>query len=61
MTARNVARNGYAVVHPESALDVVIVEGVVGRAVQPALSAAAEANEQTYGWKTDIDDPGMPF
>lgn len=60
-TARNLARQGRAVVHPESAADVVIIEGVVCRTTEPALIAAAAAYEQKYDWRIEATDPGMPF
>lgn len=61
-TSRNLAHSAYAVVHPDGAADVVIVEGPVRRQaagdVQPAV---VDAYEVKYGWKLDPADPGMPF
>jgi len=59
--ARNIAATGYAAVHPESAVDVVIIEGTVRRTEGQALAEAGDAYEAKYGTKMDPDDPGMPF
>jgi hypothetical protein len=59
--ARNIAATGYAAVHTESAVNVVIVEGPVRKTEGQALAAACEAYEAKYGMKMDPDDPGMPF
>jgi hypothetical protein len=59
--ARNVAATGYAAVHPESAVNVVIIEGNVRRTEGQALAEAGGAYEAKYGTKMDPDDPGMPF
>jgi hypothetical protein len=59
--ARNIASRRYAVVHPESAVDVVIVEGTVQRTERQALAKARVAYEAKYGTNVDPDDPGMPF
>ncbi|HYU56652.1 MAG TPA: pyridoxamine 5'-phosphate oxidase family protein [Actinomycetota bacterium] len=59
--ARNVVGNGYALMHPESAVDVVIVEGTVHRAAGTSLASVADAYERKYGWRMDPEDPGMPF
>jgi hypothetical protein len=61
MMARNMASTGYAAVHPESAVDVVIVEGIVGRTKRHALAEARDAYEAKYRTHVDPDDPGMPF
>lgn len=59
--ARNIASTGYAAVHPESAVEVVIVEGAVRRTERLAVAEAREAYEAKYRTKVDPDDPGMPF
>ena len=59
--ARIVAATGYAAVHPESAVNVVIVEGTVQRTEGRVLAEAGDAYEAKYGTKMDPDDPGMPF
>jgi Pyridoxamine 5'-phosphate oxidase len=59
--ARNIAATGYAIVHPESALNVVILEGAVQRTEGLALTEASDAYEAKYETKMDPSDPGMPF
>jgi len=59
--ARRIAATGYAAVHPESAVEVVIIEGTVRRTEGLALAEAGPAYEAKYGTKMDPFDPGMPF
>jgi hypothetical protein len=59
--ARNIAATGHATVHPESAVDVVIIEGSVRRTEGQAFAEAGHAYETKYGTKVDPNDPGMPF
>jgi hypothetical protein len=61
ITGRNIARSGYASVHPEGASEVVVIEGVAGRAPKDSVGDAAAQYERKYGWKMDVDDAGMPF
>lgn len=58
---RNLAEARYALVHPESAVDVVIIEGTVQLAEGTSLAGAVEAYEKKYGWRLDPGDSGMPF
>jgi hypothetical protein len=47
--------------HPESAVDVVIIEGTVYTAEVASLAVVVYAYEKKYGWRVDPDDPGMPY
>lgn len=58
--ARDIVATGYAAVHPESALNVVIIEGAVRRTEGQNLAEAGDA----WGEGRDEDgsgDAGMPF
>lgn len=61
VTGRNLVHNDWAVVHPESAVDVVIVEGPVQPADRSSLGAVVAEYEEKYGWRMNPDDAGMPF
>lgn len=56
--ARNIARNPRIVVHLESGDEVVILEGRVGQVnKRSALERFADAYEQKYGFRFDLDEP----
>lgn len=59
--ARNIDATGHAAMHPESAVNVVVVEGSVRRAEGQALAEAGDAYAAKYGTRMDPHDPGMPF
>jgi hypothetical protein len=61
VTARNLATNPNAVAHPDDPRKVVIVEGVVERLGAAVPLEAVSGYEAKYGWRIEIDDPGMPF
>ncbi|HXF71347.1 MAG TPA: pyridoxamine 5'-phosphate oxidase family protein [Actinomycetota bacterium] len=61
LMARNIAAAGHGAVHPESAVDVVIIEGPIRGAGGRVPAEARAAYESKYGVRTDPRDRGMPF
>ncbi len=61
LSARNITRDAEAVIHLESGDRVAILEGRVERPSDPGLlSRFAEAYEEKYELRPDVDDPGAP-
>jgi hypothetical protein len=56
--ARNIAATGYGAVHPESAVNVVIIEGAIRTTEGLASAEASDARGEIYGTETDPQDPG---
>jgi hypothetical protein len=61
VTARNLVRRPHVVAHPESASEVVVLDGSADRPDRRMLGRVVEAYESKYGWRLDPEDAGMPF